>query len=85
MSRFYITATNERDKAINKAGRKELVAHIRGWNKGLKIEAFIDDDGLDTFRIYETGGSNAPDDKKYYRSLTDKKSAGPRNPKGQLK
>ena len=58
MSRFYASVSNDRSQ-ITKAGHKDgLTAHIRGWNKGVRVEARIDNNGHDEFRVYKTTGSN---------------------------
>lgn len=32
---------------------------LRGWNKGIKVECSVED-GVEVYRVYETGGSNNP-------------------------
>lgn len=84
MSRFYMTARTPEKKTVAKKGARHMLAtHVRGWNKGVIVEATHVND-LDTFYIYETDGSNG-EKRKLIKTLVDKKSAGPRNPKGQLK
>lgn len=86
MSRFYISGKNERNSNFKKGGRSSLVSHIRGWNKGLLITASVNAEGLDQFEIFTTDGTNGLNNPaKLIKTIVDKKSAGKRNPKGQLK
>lgn len=85
MSRFYVSTMSERNKTRTHGGQKTLTVHVRGWNKGLQIAVFVNNEGLDTFAIYETGGSNEPYKTKILKTIVDKNSSGPRNTKGQLK
>lgn len=56
--RFYTSVTNSRGKLVNAGSHKGQSAHIRGWNKGVRVESYIDENGKDRFKIYETSGSN---------------------------
>lgn len=85
MSRFYVDGKSERPRGYyKKGGRKELSAHLRGWNRGIHVIASVNSEGFDEFNIYETGGSHGPGVTKLLKTVVDRKSAGPRNPKGQL-
>ena len=58
MSRFYGNLANNRS-TITKCGHKDgLVSHVRGWNLGIMIEAYVNEFGKDAFRVYKTSGSN---------------------------
>lgn len=59
MSKFYATISNNRS-TITKCGHKDgLSAHIRGWNKGIRVEIFYDEkEKKETYMVFETGGSN---------------------------
>ena len=47
MSRFYGNLTNDRS-TITKCGHNDgLVAHIRGWNLGIRVESYINKKGKD--------------------------------------
>jgi hypothetical protein len=35
-----------------------ISAHIRGWDSGIRIAGWVNDDGEDVFEIVRTGGSN---------------------------
>ena len=32
--------------------------HVRGWDAGVKVVGFVNEDGKDVFRVYATSGSN---------------------------
>lgn len=60
MSHFYLSGHTTMKKSPTTArGSKKsgLSCHVRGWNKGIFIQAFHKD-GKDIFEIYETSGSN---------------------------
>jgi len=60
MSHFYGTIEGQAKTAATRRGspRSGINAHIRGWNSGVYISAFVDNDGRDCFRVSVTGGSN---------------------------
>ena len=63
MSRFYGTIENNRSE-LTKCGHKDgLKAHVRGWDVGVYVDCFVSDKGVDTLRVYRTGGSNHPENK----------------------
>jgi|TARA_B100000315_G_scaffold145751_1_gene134618 hypothetical protein len=59
MSRFYASIQGNRGEAT-RCGTKDsdITGHIRGWDKGVKVIAEVDEDDNDTFYIFETSGSN---------------------------
>lgn len=59
MSKFYCEIFTERDKSVSRTGHRNISTHIRGWGKGIYIDASLID-GVETYSIYETGGSNNP-------------------------
>ena len=65
MSRFYASITGQAKTTATRRGSKTsgIYGHIRGWNKGVRVEGYIDKDGNDCFDIYETNGSNNPSNK----------------------
>ena len=36
-----------------------ITARVNGWDLGIMVSGHVDDDGHDTFMVYQTGGSNA--------------------------
>jgi hypothetical protein len=60
MSRLYASIDSDARKTqATSRGNKEISAHVRGWDSGVRISAWIED-GQDVFGVYETGGSNDP-------------------------
>jgi hypothetical protein len=57
MSRFRGTMSGERGTAI-KAARRNLSAKINGWDRGVYVRAYVDENGLDHFEVFKTHGSN---------------------------
>jgi hypothetical protein len=56
-------------KEVTKGGHNYMTTHIRGWNKGIRIESTIKED-QEHFEIFETGGSNNPSNKnKIYETV----------------
>lgn len=58
MSHYYATVQSGR-KPVTKTGHKStgMNAHIRTWDDGVEVEV-THKDGVDTFNIYRTTGSN---------------------------
>lgn len=49
------------DSATTLASRydnRRIVGHIRGWDFGIKVIAYLDYDGIEKFDIWTTGGSH---------------------------
>ena len=66
MSQFYARIKGNRGKATRQGTKKSgIYAHISGWDIGIEVEGFIDEDGKDRFIIRKTGGSNNPARKKH--------------------
>jgi hypothetical protein len=58
MSRLYASIDSDARKTQATArGHKEISAHVRGWDSGVRVAASIED-GRDVFHVYETGGSH---------------------------
>lgn len=59
MARFMTTVDNSRGKSVNVAGESiGQHLHIRGWDSGVKVESYRQQDDQDGFAIYMTDGSN---------------------------
>lgn len=60
MSRFYGSLEGMAKTTATRRGsaNKPSKAHVRGWDCGVKIEAYAGDDGEDCFAVIVTGGSN---------------------------
>jgi hypothetical protein len=44
-------------------------AHVRGWDTGVKVEAFVAPDGQDAFQIFTTGGSHNANSYKHIGTI----------------
>lgn len=71
MSALYASVQGERGTAT-KCGRKFLSAHIRGWDLGIRIEARHDENGRDTFAVFQTSGSNGVKPEKFVFEIQSK-------------
>jgi hypothetical protein len=60
MSRFYASIGGSAQTGATRQGteRSGIRGHVRGWNSGVKVIGFANDEGEDEFRVYVTGGSN---------------------------
>lgn len=59
MAHFYVSTENSRGGIVTASGAKSgQTTHCRGWSSGVKVVAAIDENGQDTFTIYQTHGSN---------------------------
>lgn len=59
MSKFYMSASNNRS-TITKCGYKDgLNIHARGWNKGIRVNIYYDEESdKEVYEVFETAGSN---------------------------
>lgn len=59
MSRLYgsIDADASKTEATRRAFRN-ITGHIRGWDSGVEVRAYIDSNDNDVFEVFRTGGSN---------------------------
>ena len=59
MSRLYgsLDADASKTTATRRAHRN-ITGHVRGWNSGVEIRAYVDEQDRDVFEVYRTGGSN---------------------------
>jgi hypothetical protein len=61
MSRLYASVDADASKTTaTRRGYRRIVAHVRGWDDGVRVVAGVSDDGqgVDTFDIFRTAGSN---------------------------
>lgn len=59
MSRFYGTLDGDASKVqATKRGHRAVTGEVRGWDLGIKIEAFPENDSFDGFQVSITSGSN---------------------------
>lgn len=62
MSRFYATIRGKAKTQATREGSEKsgIGGHIRGWDVGIDVEGFVNSEGQDVFKVWLTGGSNAP-------------------------
>lgn len=58
MSRFYAKITPDKRAVMTRCANKNLTVEANGWNSGIRVSSFIDENGKDAFRIFATAGSN---------------------------
>ena len=59
MARFFGEVTGGRGTSSRIGNVKSgMVAHIRGWNIGVRVECRVDEHGNDQLSVFVTGGSN---------------------------
>ena len=59
MSRLYASIDADASKTqATRRGHKSITAHVRGWNSGVEVRAYVDENDRDCFEVYRTGGSN---------------------------
>ena len=57
MSKLYASLDADNRKTTTQCGSRNMTAHVRGWNKGIKVEVEVV--GLkEIYKVYETRGSN---------------------------
>ena len=85
MAKLYTSVTNERNldsigcvrPSYDKRGRvtqcanRHQTVHVRGWDHGIKVEQFINDDGQVVHQVYLTGGSNGATADRFVFEKTD--------------
>ncbi len=60
MSRLYGSMDADASKTTaTRRAYKEIDAHVRGRNNGVKVCAYVDANDHEVFQVYQTGGSNA--------------------------
>lgn len=67
MSTFYGSLTGEK-KSKTKQGQRNLQGHLRGWDHGIRVEYSLDDNDNALCKVWETGGSNSPDNRKLIKT-----------------
>lgn len=74
MSRFYGSIEGMARTAATRRGSEKsgLVAHIRGWNVGVKITCGVNAKGEDCIRVSRTGGSNSYGEMEVLAIITEK-------------
>ena len=70
MSKLYASVDADNRKTTTKCGHRNMSAHIRGWNKGVKIEVEVVGE-QEVYKVYETERSNNPVSKLVYTCTND--------------
>ena len=70
MSKFYGEMRGAAKNSVTRRGHNKLSAHLRGWNKGIEVECSVED-GVEMYRVYETGGSNNPNGVLIFQTKED--------------
>lgn len=56
---------------VSRYDNRSVSAHVRGWDEGVKVHAFIGENGAIVFDIWTTGGSNNSDMMRYIGTVVD--------------
>lgn len=75
MSHFYGQMKGNRSE-VSRQGTKDsgMVAHIRGYGIGARVECLVNADGLDEVRVYATAGSDGAGEDRLLATLTEGKT-----------
>lgn len=71
MSRFYGNLQGDKGEAT-RCGHKTITSHVRGWDFGVRVTGYINNDGEDCFDIVLTSGSNGDGENKFLGNFTRK-------------
>jgi hypothetical protein len=71
-SHFYASIQGSRGEAT-KQGTAEsgIDGHIRGWDVGIAVRGYVDEDGKDRFYVTLTSGSNGHRTSRFIGSFTE--------------
>ena len=60
MSRFYASIEGQAKTIATRRGseKSRINGHVRGWDVGVMVEGYVDENGNDCFEVWQTGGSN---------------------------
>ena len=57
---------------VTKCGHSDgLTCHIRGWNKGIYVNVFVDSDGNEVYEVGETSGSNGGSQREHIKTIKE--------------
>ena len=71
MAQFRAVIKGQRGEASRLgSARTGILATVDGWNSGVAIRAYVDENGQDCFELHATGGSNAQIKSKYIGVIT---------------
>ena len=74
MSRFYASINGQaRTQATRRGSEKSGISgHVRGWDVGIDVQGFVDEDGENCFRVVLTRGSSGCGRSKTIGTFTKK-------------
>ena len=55
---------------VSRYGNNHVTGHVRGWNQGILVHAFVDSEGNEHFEVWTTGGSNDTSKRKMLGTLS---------------
>ena len=61
MSRFYGEVKGSAKTIASRRGFNSIESHTRGWERGIKVSCFVDNNNNEVYEVYKTGGSHNPD------------------------
>ena len=75
MANFYGTVQGGKGLA-SRIGNKisGMTVTCNGWNSGIRIEAYVDSNGIDTFKVYQTSGSTNSTSDKLLTMVNDERN-----------
>lgn len=59
--------------SVSRLGHKNIKVEATGWDLGVKVYGYKNDDSTDEFHIYQTGGSNGATSDKLIKIIKEKK------------
>ena len=73
MSRFYSEVEGAAKTVASRRGHNFIESHTRGWNHGIRVACYVNDEGNEVHQVYLTGGSNNPSNIKpiYSKEIID--------------
>lgn len=57
MARFYGIINGDNRPEVTRLGRHDIHAAAQGWNVGIRVHGYKNDNGQDVFNVYLTSGS----------------------------
>jgi hypothetical protein len=74
MAHFYASITGQTCTEVTRCGTKNsgISGHIRGWDCGVGVYGYVNDNGQDSFDVYVTSGSSTRNAMRYIGTFTAK-------------
>ena len=71
MAQFKGTIEGNGGSSVSRLGSKKngLVVEANGWKLGVRVRAYVNDEGKDCFDVYQTRGSGSWGDDKLLASI----------------